>query len=76
MEGQGVEMLVFSPERWQTWLQKRCLDNTRLYTTMENATGEAVLDRQNRVGPYVTARQSLIRYDAHQPKSSKDLSPQ
>ena len=57
VEDQGAEKLVFSPVRWQTWLQaeERCLDNTGLYKTME-----MLLDAANIAwGPYVTVRQQL-----------------
>jgi hypothetical protein len=37
VEDQGAEKPVFSPVRWQTWLQaeEMRLDNTGLYKTME-----------------------------------------
>lgn len=50
VEGREVEKLVFSPVRWQTWLQVRCLDNTGLYKTTRKATADATSNRQNREG--------------------------
>jgi hypothetical protein len=41
VEDQGAEKPVFSPVRWQTWLQaeEMRLDNTGLYKTMEMLLG-------------------------------------
>jgi len=68
----GVERLVFSPVRWQTWLQvgERCLDNTGLYKAMGILMGTVKIEWDHTL----FARQRLIRCGTHQGKGNKDLS--